>query len=136
MVLLYLEQVAHPFYSTGIPKSQKCWAYWGSKNQPKNSNLGFSRKLPQMPLGSFLTHWGIIWGPWGPYLFIFRPPGAPIIPQTCVSIKGFLLGYEESWAHSVDHAAGRTGLSETTLTQFLHLTLATPMPNQHFCQKC
>ena len=31
---------------------------------------------------------------------------------------------------------GLRGLSETTLSQFWHLTLAPLMPNGHFCQKC
>ena len=33
----------------------------------------------------------------------------PLFPQTCVSIKGFFLGYGETWADSLNLATGRLG---------------------------
>ena len=85
MVFLYLDQVAHPFYSPGVPISQKCCQIWGPKSNPKPRSGIFPenvRDVPRVsfnPLGNYVGTqksglYLYVWGtPLAYYLFIWVP---------------------------------------------------------------
>ena len=82
MVFLYLDQVAHPYYSPGVPISQKCCQIWGPKiNAKPRSGIfpEFVRDVPRVifnPLGNYLGT-----QKYGLYLYVWGTPLAHYSPN-------------------------------------------------------